>query len=646
MFISLFGIVTPYVGWKVVNDPDNIFFISEENAKWIRFREPTRLKAIGDEKLVTIFRTNFQLDSSAKDSKIYFKVFREASFWIDNVLIFKTSDGNPQWKATRVFMLGRPLEKGMHTLQVKVESQNSHPSLLLYSKDLNLTSGEWWKATIDGKVWEETLEAAHIIPHPISRMFDRVDKAFFSNIYLFVSVFFFGFFIVLANEKGLLPAFIKSTYLSPSSFRYMMIIAWSILCFRNILTIPLEMGMDFKGHLVYILTVAREFYIPYATEGWQMFQPPFYYLVSAGLFKCLAYIVPFETATNLLRIIPLICGALQIEVCYRVMKLMYPKNKTVQILGTIVGGFIPMNVYLSQVIGNEPLAGIFSSTLVLWQIKYIRAEEPPSREQLIIAGFVAGLALLTKTSAILIIMLVIFSIIFKAFFEMGRQVNQLIETSKSIAVILMTAFLVCGWYYIRNIIEIGVPFMGGWDGARKIIWWQDPGFRTIEQFTTFGESLLYPVFSSVVSVWDSLYSSIWMDGFLSDYNLAPWNYSFMLSLVWLSIPLTLFMIIGLFIIAIDIKNSYQDGRLFCVISIFFYLFAILYLFLSLPILSTGKATYALGLLPCIAVVFAEGVRLFLKIPVLNSIIAGIIAVWVVCSYCSFFVVETGRFMSF
>jgi hypothetical protein len=61
--------------------------------------------------------------------------------------------------------------------------------------------------------------------------------------------------------------------------------------------------------------------------------------------------------------------------------------------------------------------------------------------------------------------------------------------------------------------------------------------------------------------------------------------------------------------------------------------------LTVPILSTGKATYALGLLPCVTVVCSEGAKPFLKTPILKSITAGIIAVWVVCSYCSFFVIE-------
>ena len=186
---------------------------------------------------------------------------------------------------------------------------------------------------------------------------------------------------------------------------------------------------------------------------------------------------------------------------------------------------------------------------------------------------------------------------------------------------------------------LGTPFIGGWDSARKVVWWQDPGFRTIEQFTNFGDSLLYPIFSSFKGVWDSLYSTIWMDGFISVYNLAPWNYNFMLSLSWLSIPLTLFLIIGFLIITVDMKRSCRDGRLFCIISIFLYLSAILYMFLTVPIYSTGKATYAVGLLPCLAVVCSEGAKPFLKTPFLRSVMAGVFAVWVVCSYCSFFVIE-------
>lgn len=628
-----------YVGWKVIKDPDTIFLASEGNAKWIRFGEPTVLKIRHKEKISARFRADFKSGRLNRDSKIFFRVFQNASFWIDNVLIYKTSDGNLQWKNTRYFELGRSFDEGIHTLQVDVESDRSHPSLLLYSKDLNLVSGKWWKVTTDGKNWKEATEASKIIPHPISRMFDRVDNAFFSNIFLYISIFFFAFFFVLASEKGRLPAFIRLSYFSASNIRCLMIMAWAVLCLNNILIIPVNMGMDFRGHLDYINTVASGFHLPYATDGWQMFQPPFYYIISAFLLKVFLQITSFDIAVKLLRIVPMICGILQIEVCYRVMRLMYPKNNTLQTFGTVIGGFIPMNIYISQSIGNEPVAGILTSLLVLWQIKYVRSEEPPGREQLIMAGFLAGLALLTKTSALLIVMLLVLTILLKGFLNLSNRDNQITETTRSIITISITAFLVCGWYYIRNIIVLGAPFIGGWDSARKIVWWQDPGFRTLEQFKNFGECLLYPIFSSFAGVWDSLYSTIWLDGFISDYNLAPWNYNFMLSLSWLSLPLTLFLIIGFLIIIVDMKRSCQDGRLFCIISLLIYLFAILYMFLTVPILSTGKATYAIGLLSCIAVVCTEGAKLFLKTPILKSMIAGIVVVWVVCSYCSFFVIE-------
>jgi hypothetical protein len=567
-----------YIGWKVTKDPSTIFLISEGNAKWIRFGEPTRLKVRGATKHFATFRIDFKTDKLEKDCKVFFRVFRNASFYIDDILIYKTSDRNLHWKQTRYFKLGRSFDKGLHRLHVEVESDNSHPSLLLYSNDLNVTSGRWWKVSSDGENWKEATESSQIIPPPISRMFDRVDTAFLSNIFLFMSIFSFGFFFVLASEKGHLPAFIRPSYFSASNIRFIMIIAWAVLCLNNILIIPMNMGMDYKGHMDYINTVASGFHLPYATDGWQMFHPPFYYMISAFLLKIFLQITSFDIAAKLLRIVPMICGALQIEVCYRVVRLMYPKNNTLQTFGTVIGGFIPMNIYISQAIGNEPLAGILTSLLVLWQMKFIQSQALPSRVQLIAAGFLGGLALLTKTSTLLIFMLLILTILLKGFSNLSKHDNQATETTKSIITISVAAFLICGWYYIRNLVMLGAPFIGGWNPERKIVWWQDPGFRTIQQFTNFGDSLLYPIFSSFAGVWDSLYSTIWMDGFISVFILAPWNYNLMLSLSWVSLPLPLFFIIGFLIITVDMRRSFQDGRLFCVISIFIYLFAILYMF--------------------------------------------------------------------
>ena len=39
----------------------------------------------------------------------------------------------------------------------------------------------------------------------------------------------------------------------------------------------------------------------------------------------------------------------------------FPGRNDLQIIGTAVGGFLPLNIYISQVVGNEPLSGCLTA---------------------------------------------------------------------------------------------------------------------------------------------------------------------------------------------------------------------------------------------------------------------------------------------
>ncbi|HID29625.1 MAG TPA: hypothetical protein EYP19_06415 [Desulfobacterales bacterium] len=208
-----------------------------------------------------------------------------------------------------------------------------------------------------------------------------------------------------------------------------------------------------------------------------------------------------------------------------------------------------------------------------------------------------------------------------------------------IALVLGVASLVAGWYYWRNWTQMGQFFIGGWDPSRGIVWWQDPGFRTLRQFFSFGESLFYPIYSAIAGVWDSLYSTLWMDGFLSGqdphYEGPPWNYGFLLSSAWLSLLPSTAILLGIGVALF--KPTRTQGALFSVSCIFVYVAAILYLFLTVPIYTTAKATYTLGLIPCYAVLSAGGFEILTARPLLRAIVYGIVACWAVDVYLAYFI---------
>lgn len=128
-----------------------------------------------------------------------------------------------------------------------------------------------------------------------------------------------------------------------------------------------------------------------------------------------------------------------------------------------------------------------------------------------------------------------------------------------------------------------------------------------------------------------------MDGYLSNYNRPPWNYSFMLSGAWLSLVPSLAIMTG---VVMAVKNPCSTGNrgpFFAAVCLFIYVAAVLCFFIMIPILSISKATYALGLTPCFALLAAGGFDMLTRRPFLRAVIHGIMICWALGNYLSYFV---------
>ena len=214
--------------------------------------------------------------------------------------------------------------------------------------------------------------------------------------------------------------------------------------------------------------------------------------------------------------------------------------------------------------------------------------------------------------------------------------------AKRIGLVMGVAVFVCGWYYVRNWIELGQFFVGGWeDHSLKTVWWQDRGYKTLKQLVVFGASFSFPIYSGVIGIWDLLYSTMWADGFLSGKNVysahPPWNYGFMISSTWFAaLPMAAIML-GIFQTLRQPVHSLGQGTLFAASCVIVYVAAILYLFITVPLYSMGKASYMLGLLPCFALLAAGGMGNLIQYSALKEIIYGILSCWAVSVYIAYFV---------
>jgi 4-amino-4-deoxy-L-arabinose transferase-like glycosyltransferase len=636
LFSSLFAFVE-----MISSNPEIPLLSDNQRAKWIKFSMPVNLGIWRDEYHATFFRRSFSISGNQPSEAILtIRAMKLAEVYLDGRLIAPLSAKLEEWKKERIINLSPFLTAGEHELRITVVNRYGPPLLIARSDALSLYSGEDWEASLDGSAWKPAVAAAKKELPALSRMFPSSGEALLSVSPFLIPVFSLVFLMTLASRTSLpVVAWVTEVILVPARVRWVLIGLWIVLAINNLYKVPLGLGYDAVFHYEYISYIVKNHRIPLASEGWQMFQPPLYYVISAFFSSVLSHFTTSGNTVNvLLRTIPLLCGVLQVEVTYRTIKNIFPNRKYLQILGIIVGGLLPMNIYISQFVGNEPLEGLLSAVTVMMSLRLLDSDYSQIPKWYFPAlGLVLGLALLAKATPVLLCPPL-------ALFLVHGMLQHRIRKPQiafNLVLVFGIAFAVCGWYYLRNWVEFGKPFVGGWDLVRNIAWWQDPGYRTIYDFLTFGTSLEYPIYSGINGFWDSIYSTFWMDGYLSSIITfevrPPWNYGPMISGALLSVVLSAGILLG--ILKTVLLEKYENkGKLFAVTCIGIYVAALLYMYLTLPIYATAKATYTIGIIPCYVIVCVNGLGLIMRNTVMAALVNAIIACWGVVVYSSYFVI--------
>ncbi len=642
MAVLAFAISTTFAVNKSLSNPDNSYLKGHEKARWIKLDQPFRLNARSNGSEMTLFRKQFDLEDS-KDIEIHVNAFRGAGIWIDGKPVRKFDGNMDKWREEIVLPLSG-LTSGKHELKIAVVNENAHPVVLVWAKGRdgeNISTPHGWEASKDDFVWNPAVDASNTGRLFIGDKFKRADEALLECLPQMLVLFFLVAVFIWMRENQKLPASVNRLELTPELFRIGLLVLWSFMAMNNFHDLPLKLGMDSTGHYKYIEYLAEKHKLPSPIEGWQMFQPPLYYIISAVFYKIILIVSDIETALYWLRLIPLACGAVMIEISFRCSKIIFRKDDLLQIASTALAGLMPMNLVMSQFWGNEPFAAVFSGLVILVTLKILSCENCRRIKDYVSLGLFCGGAILSKATAVLLVPLCVFFILLAVIGgnneRRSGQVNSIVGICLSLGV---TAF-VGGWYYLSNWLNYGKPFIGGWDKIREISWWQDHGYRIWEHFFTFGSSILKPVYSTVDGIWDALYATLWLDGNLSGMSKfasrPPWDDDLMMATSILALIPSALILAGMARIFYRPVKSVLNGQMFLVACVVVYFTAVTYLYLNLPVYSTAKASYTLGLLPCYGILAVVGIQPILKNIYIKSAFCGFLAVWGSTVYLTYFI---------
>ncbi len=394
---------------------------------------------------------------------------------------------------------------------------------------------------------------------------------------------------------------------------------------NNLLHIQGWYGYDYKGHLNYIEIIATESRLPFAGEDWETYQSPLYYLLSSfGYRLCETLDLAPQSYIISARVVPAVASVLQIVVTALAARACF-EDATRRHLSVVLMAALPMILVSGQMPSNEALTGLLGGAVSVFSMYAITRDI--TNRQAVLGGVIFGLSLLTKVSAVLLALPLVL-----AFACRGRA------GIRPLLIVLSSAFVVCGWYYIRNLLELGALFKGNW--SYGFSWSQDPGVRVPAHFYRFGETFVSPFFSGVTSIWDGIYSTLWSDaqlgGKTNRLSAPRWNYDLVVAVVGLSVFPTMAMLFAPVTFWSQANRRRVLPLMIALITVFVCMAAIVDYAVKLPIYSAAKATYAGSAAPALCILGVAGLGPLLEVKPLRPWIMAALVVFAGCVQVAYF----------
>ena len=640
---AIFGVaVVTGLTWLCRWDPGINFLPSDKRAEWILFPAAVEAKTRGVANLDTIFRRDFNLGSLPPTALLRGRAAKRIQLTInDQKVDFIASD---DWKHVSSAKVSSLLREGANRIEAKVFNDNGPPALWLSLEgdQLSIRSDTNWTASCAGSAWRRAIFAAASRLPGRGNPIDSSERTLTALTNVWPLWLLFGvialFLSIAANWL------IRRRVINKDRMALLVVFSlaslWLILFWHNARLLPFAVGFDAPDHLSYITYLQEHHSLPPPLQGEEMYQPPLYYLLSAVVLSLSHLTTADPSGIVLLRTLTMLFGIGQILLLYATLRLLFPGRPNLQLVGTGLTAFLPMQLYMSHYPTNETLAALLVSASVYLALR-ILILGTNSWQAYSLLGLLLGAALLTKITAVLAVPFIVLALCRRLSSERASATKWTI-TVGSMAVI---AVLTCSWHYFR-LSKYGSPLMGPWgDPVTGLPWWQDDGYGTISYFSRFGVSLVRPLFSVTSSFLDGLYSTLWGDGLCAGVpdllQRPPWNYSLMCAGYLLSLLPTTLLLIGAVTASVELFRNLRSD-LFVLVGFPAAVAAALVFFnLKVPGYGSVKAFYGLGALIPLGFFGALGWNVITRGRRSRELPIGILLlVWAMNSFASFWIYDS------
>jgi tetratricopeptide (TPR) repeat protein len=662
--------------WLCCHDNSIPFLAETGSAGWIVYPKPPDTKPHGALPLWTVFRRSFTLQAAPATAKLSVRAFKQGTVRINGQLVDNLPLAERDWKSRHRSEVARLLHAGENEISVTVSNSLGPPALWLSLKwdTQALNSDRDWQVSLVGAAWQKAVLASDPPAiRPGNQLYGR--ELMIGSLgrtwpglllILLISAVAIGGsnrFLRSRNAAGFASAEgVDRLALAPLAVLAVIIISWIVLFSNNLPQLAALFGFDRDGHQQYIDYILQKKALPLADDGWQMYQPPLFYVLSALIIGPFGWTASADSAVLALRAASALTGVIHLALIFLCLRLVLPNQPRKQIVGLFLAGFLPANLCLSHHITNESLAALFVTAALYFSLRLLRSETR-AVGLAIAVGTCLGLALLTKFSAVLALPVILGALLFKEVQSLRSKVHspgagvgsqEIVAGGSSFAgrslwamtgrigVILAACVAVCGWHYARVWQRFGNPLIGNWDPRLPFAWWQDPGCHTGAWYERAGQALICPLFSSISSFADGVYVTLWGDGLCSGsamMNFRPqWNYDLMNAGYLFSLLATALLIIGAIVVLARFIRQ-PTAEWFLMLGLVA-VFAAGFVLMSLRVASYAqvKAFYALpALFPLCAIAVAGCDFLVRKSAVFRPLLGAGLLAWAITVYAAFWI---------
>jgi len=332
------------------------------------------------------FRSTFDLRSKPRLGEVRLRAFRRYTLRINGTTIGSGPAQNASWKDPQRYEVAAALRPGRNEIEVEVTRLTGPPALwlVLHADQATIKTDGRWQARSGEGAWSPVHLAREPVPNPVAENLPTVVEAWRDawRIILVWLALALGATVVGLWVSRQTPAGpeIPSDDAVLGKLRRrpewmllgLVILLWIVLCANNLYRLPPIVGFDGYDHYHYLWFLITRHQLPLATDGWEMYQPPLYY-VSTAVLVMIASAFGWEKAMTVVpQFISMAAGLAQVILVWMGARIVFPDSRRARCAALVLAAAMPMNLYIAQYPTNEMVCTALVTGALVLALRIIR----------------------------------------------------------------------------------------------------------------------------------------------------------------------------------------------------------------------------------------------------------------------------------